>query len=35
VAAALGQSRAEQLEVDDEDPVAIVQNFRGLTVKLE
>jgi hypothetical protein len=29
------QSRAEQLEVDDEDPVAIVQKFRGLTVKLE
>jgi hypothetical protein len=30
-------SRAEQskLEVDDEDPVAIVQKFRGLTVKLE
>jgi hypothetical protein len=27
--------RAEQLEVDDEDPVAIVQKFRGLTVKLE
>jgi hypothetical protein len=30
-------SRAEQskLEVDDGDPVAIVQKFRGLTVKLE
>jgi hypothetical protein len=30
-------SRAEQskLEVDSGDPVAIVQKFRGLTVKLE
>jgi hypothetical protein len=27
--------RAEQLEVDDKDPVAIVQKLRGLTVKLE
>jgi hypothetical protein len=29
------QSRAEQLEVDDGDPVANVQKFRGLSVKLK
>jgi hypothetical protein len=35
VAAALGQSRAEQLEVDDEDLVANTEKPRDSTVKPE